>query len=191
MSENFLGTVQIEENNQGSFTPVDDTQHAVKQSFGNVIHGNLLVANPLQDTPAIIMEADCQASEECGITYNTFDGKNELPLGSGGLQSPLNDKIQVLVHADKIDIIAGTSTITVLQDGNITLTKGTTNIQVGSNITMSIQGTQVATLSQSSVEFLVPVKMPTGSMVNNKLIAVVGGTTTGSATTQTITNAGQ
>ena len=175
MSENFLGTVQIEENNQGSFTPVDDTQHAVKQSFGNVIHGNLLVANPLQDTPAIIMEADCQASEECGITYNTFDGKNELPLGSGGLQSPLNDKIQVLVHADKIDIIAGTSTITVLQDGNITLTKGTTNIQVGSNITMSIQGTQVATLSQSSVEFLVPVKMPTGSMVNNKLIAVVGG----------------
>ena len=122
---------------------------------------------------------------------NTFDGKNELPLGSGGLQSPLNDKIQVLVHADKIDIIAGTSTITVLQDGNITLTKGTTNIQVGSNITMSIQGTQVATLSQSSVEFLVPVKMPTGSMVNNKLIAVVGGTTTGSATTQTITNAGQ
>ena len=83
MSENFLGTVQIEENNQGSFTPVDDTQHAVKQSFGNVIHGNLLVANPLQDTPAIIMEADCQASEECGITYNTFDGKNELPLGSG------------------------------------------------------------------------------------------------------------
>ena len=191
MSENFLGTVQIEENNQGSFTPVDETQHAVKQSFGNVIHGNLLVANPLQDTPAIIMEADCQASEECGITYNTFDGKNELPLGSGGLQSPLNDKIQVLVHADKIDIIAGTSTITVLQDGNITLTKGTTNIQVGSNITMSIQGTQVATLSQSSVEFLVPVKMPTGSMVNNKLIAVVGGTTTGSATTQTITNAGQ
>ena len=191
MSENFLGTVQIEENNQGSFTPVDETQHAVKQSFGNVIHGNLLVANPLQDTPAIIMEADCQASEECGITYNTFDGKNELPLGSGGLQSPLNDKIQVLVHADKIDIIAGTSTITVLQDGNITLTKGTTNIQVGSNITMSIQGTQVATLSQSSVEFLVPVKMPTGSMVNNKLIAVVGGITTGSATTQTITNAGQ
>ena len=191
MSENFLGTVQIEENNQGSFTPVDDTQHAVKQSFGNVIHGNLLVANPLQDTPAIIMEADCQASEECGITYNTFDGKNELPLGSGGLQSPLNEKIQVLVHGDKVDIIAGTSTITVLQDGNITLTKGTTNIQVGSNITMSIQGTQVATLSQSSVEFLVPVKMPTGSMVNNKLIAVVGGTTTGSATTQTITNAGQ
>ena len=191
MSENFLGTVQIEENNQGSFTPVDETQHAVKQSFGNVIHGNLLVANPLQDTPAIIMEADCQASEECGITYNTFDGKNELPLGSGGLQSPLNEKIQVLVHGDKVDIIAGTSTITVLQDGNITLTKGTTNIQVGSNITMSIQGTQVATLSQSSVEFLVPVKMPTGSMVNNKLIAVVGGTTTGSATTQTITNAGQ
>ena len=191
MSENFLGTVQIEENNQGSFTPVDETQHAVKQSFGNVIHGNLLVANPLQDTPAIIMEADCQASEECGITYNTFDGKNELPLGSGGLQSPLNDKIQVLVHADKIDIIAGTSTITVLQDGNITLTKGTTNIQVGSNITMSIQGTQVATLSQSSVNFLVPVKMPAGSMVNNKLIAVVGGITTGSATTQTITNAGQ
>ena len=191
MSENFLGTVQIEENNQGSFTPVDETQHAVKQSFGNVIHGNLLVANPLQDTPAIIMEADCQASEECGITYNTFDGKNELPLGSGGLQSPLNDKIQVLVHGDKVDIIAGTSTITVLQDGNITLTKGTTNIQVGSNITMSIQGTQVATLSQSGVEFLVPVKMPTGSMVNNKLIAVVGGTTTGSATTQTITNAGQ
>ena len=191
MSENFLGTVQIEENNQGSFTPVDETQHAVKQSFGNVIHGNLLVANPLQDTPAIIMEADCQASEECGITYNTFDGKNELPLGSGGLQSPLNEKIQVLVHGDKVDIIAGTSTITVLQDGNITLTKGTTNIQVGSNITMSIQGTQVATLSQSGVEFLVPVKMPTGSMVNNKLIAVVGGTTTGSATTQTITNAGQ
>jgi len=191
MSENFLGTVQIEENNQGSFTPVDDTQHAVKQSFGNVIHGNLLVANPLQDTPAIIMEADCQASEECGITYNTFDGKNELPLGSGGLQSPLNDKIQVLVHGDKVDIIAGTSTITVLQDGNITLTKGTTNIQVGSNITMSIQGTQVATLSQSSVNFLVPVKMPAGSMVNNKLIAVVGGITTGSATTQTITNAGQ
>ena len=191
MSENFLGTVQIEENNQGSFTPVDNTQHAVKQSFGNVIHGNLLVANPLQDTPAIIMEADCQASEECGITYNTFDGKNELPLGSGGLQSPLNEKIQVLVHGDKVDIIAGTSTITVLQDGNITLTKGTTNIQVGSNITMSIQGTQVATLSQSSVNFLVPVKMPAGSMVNNKLIAVVGGTTTGSATTQTITNAGQ
>ena len=191
MSENFLGTVQIEENNQGSFTPVDDTQHAVKQSFGNVIHGNLLVANPLQDTPAIIMEADCQASEECGITYNTFDGKNELPLGSGGLQSPLNEKIQVLVHGDKVDIIAGTSTITVLQDGNITLTKGTTNIQVGSNITMSIQGTQVATLSQSSVNFLVPVKMPAGSMVNNKLIAVVGGITTGSATTQTITNAGQ
>lgn len=191
MSENFLGTVQIEENNQGSFTPVDDTQHAVKQSFGNVIHGNLLVANPLQDTPAIIMEADCQASEECGITYNTFDGKNELPLGSGGLQSPLNDKIQVLVHGDKVDIIAGTSTITVLQDGNITLTKGTTNIQVGSNITMSIQGTQVATLSQSIINFLVPVKMPAGSMVNNKLIAVVGGITTGSATTQTITNAGQ
>lgn len=191
MSENFLGTVQIEENNQGSFTPVDDTQHAVKQSFGNVIHGNLLVANPLQDTPAIIMEADCQASEECGITYNTFDGKNELPLGSGGLQSPLNDKIQVLVHGDKVDIIAGTSTITVLQDGNITLTKGTTNIQVGSNIAMSIQGTQVATLSQSIINFLVPVKMPAGSMVNNKLIAVVGGITTGSATTQTITNAGQ
>ena len=191
MSENFLGTVQIEENNQGSFTPVDDTQHAVKQSFGNVIHGNLLVAKPLQDTPAIIMEADCQASEECGITYNTFDGKNELPLGSGGLQSPLNEKIQVLVHGDKVDIIAGTSTITVLQDGNITLTKGTTNIQVSSNITMSIQGTQVATLSQSSVNFLVPVKMPAGSMVNNKLIAVVGGITTGSATTQTITNAGQ
>ena len=191
MSENFLGTVQIEENNQGSFTPVDDTQHAVKQSFGNVIHGNLLVANPLQDTPAIIMEADCQASEECGITYNTFDGKNELPLGSGGLQSPLNEKIQVLVHGDKVDIIAGTSTITVLQDGNITLTKGTTNIQVGSNIAMSIQGTQVATLSQSIINFLVPVKMPAGSMVNNKLIAVVGGITTGSATTQTITNAGQ
>jgi hypothetical protein len=189
MSENFLGTVQMEENNQGSFTPVDNTQHAVKQSFGNVIHGNLLVANVLQSTPAIIMEADCQASEEFGITYNTFDGKNELPLGSGGLQSPLNEKIQVLVHGEKVEIIAGTSTITVLEDGNITLTKGTTNIQVGSNITMSIQGTQVATFSQSSINFLVPVKMPAGSMVKNKLIAVEGAITQGQPNTQIITTA--
>ena len=37
MSENFLGMMQIEENNQGSFTPVDATQHSQKNSYGNVI----------------------------------------------------------------------------------------------------------------------------------------------------------
>ena len=191
MSENFLGTVQMEENNQGSFTPVDNTQHSQKNSYGNVILGDGIIGNTLPNTPAVIMEADCQASEHIGFTYNTSDWSN-LPLGTRGIAPQLNsDKIQVLTKPNRVDIIAGTSTITVLQDGNITLTKGTTSIQVASNITMSIQGTQVATLSQSSVEFLVPVKMPAGSMVNNKLIAVVGGTTTGSATTQTITNAGQ
>ena len=59
------------------------------------------------------------------------------------------------------------------------------------NITINVQGTPVAQLTQSAVNFLVPVNMPAGSKVNNKLIAVVGGTTVGNAATQTINNSGQ
>lgn len=175
--DNFLGQVQeLDNNNQASFSPADPTQHATKNSYGTVIHTAGLVARPRQNTPAIIMEADCQASEEVAFTTNNFDGKAELNEGDFGIQNPLNKRIQVITGENKLLIKAGTSTIEILEDGNMTL---------------AVAGTPVANFTQTGINFLVPINAPAGSKVNNKLIAVVGGTTTGNASTQTINNAGQ
>jgi hypothetical protein len=192
MAENFLGQIEeYDNNNESSFSPIDPTQHSVKNSYGKVIHTACLVANPRQNTPAVIMDADCQASEEIALTTNNFDSKANIPLGAYGIQNPINKQIQVLVLESSVKINAGTSQIEMLEDGAITITKGTTAITVGNNVEIAIQGTPVAQLTPSAVNFLVPVNMPAGSKVNSKLIAVVGGTTAGSAATQTINNSGQ
>jgi len=192
MAENFLGQIEdYDNNNESSFSPIDPTQHSVKNSYGKVIHTACLVANPRQNTPAVIMDADCQASEEIALTTNNFDSKANIPLGAYGIQNPINKQIQVLVLEDGVEINSGTSQIKMLEDGTITITKGKTVITVGNNVEIAIQGTQVAQLTQSVVNFLVPVNMPAGSKINSKLIAVVGGTTVGSAATQTINNSGQ
>jgi len=208
MVENFLGQIEeYDNNNESSFSPIDPTQHSVKNSYGKVIHTACLVANPRQNTPAVIMDADCQASEEIALTTNNFDSKANIPLGAYGIQSPINSKIQVFVLESSVKINAGTSQIEMLEDGAITITRGTsiieitdasiqikkdtTQIDITNNIDIKIQDTPVAQLTQSVVNFLVPVNMPAGSKVNSKLIAVVGGTTVGSAATQTINNSGQ
>lgn len=177
MAENFLGQIaEYDNNNQANFAPTDTTQHATKNSYGKVIHSALLVANPRQNTPAVIMEADCQASEDVALTTNNFNSKANIPLGGGGIQNPINSTIQVLVLENGVEINSGTTQIKILKNGNITI---------------NVQGTPVAQLTQSAVNFLVPVNMPAGSQVNAKLIAVVGGTTVGNAATQTINNSGQ
>ena len=170
---NFLGQIkELDNNNQASFSPADATQHATKNSYGTVIHTAGLVARPRQNTPAIIMEADCQASEEVAFTTNNFDAKTQLNVGDFGMQNPLNNKIQVITGENKVLIKAGTSTIEVLEGGNISLT---------------VAGTPVANFTQTAINFLVPINAPAGSKVNNKLIATNGAITTGNATTQTIT----
>lgn len=175
--QNFLGQIQeLDNNNQANFAPADTTQHATKNSYGTVVHTAGLIAYPRQNTPAVIIEADCQASEEVAFTTNNYDSKAELTEGDFGMQNPLNNKIQIITGENKVSIKAGTSTIEILEDGNISF---------------SVAGTPVANFTQTAINFLVPINAPAGSKVNNKLIAVVGGTTTGNASTQTITNAGQ
>jgi hypothetical protein len=202
MSENFLGQIkEYDNNNEASFSPVDQTQHCTKNSYGKVIHSSFLVGNPRPNTPAVVMEADCQASEEIAFTTNNFDSKQNIPLGGGGLQNPINSKIQVFVLENSVEIKAGTSTVQILEDGNISITSngnilqeaGTSSITINKNgnISMSVAGTPVANFSQSSVNFLVPVNMPVGSKLNNKLIAVQGSITTGSPLQHTITNTNQ
>lgn len=177
MSKNFLGQIQeLDNNNQASFEPIDATQHGAKNSYGTVIHTAGLVAKPKTNTPAVIMESDCQSSDSVGITVNHFDAQTELNEGDFGIQNPLNSKIRIITGEDKVLIKSGTSTVEILMDGTMS---------------MSIGNTAVANFTQTSINFLVPVNMPVGSKVNSKLVAVVGGTTTGSPTTQTITNAGQ
>jgi hypothetical protein len=177
MSEKFLGQIQeLDNNNQATFEPIDTTQHGVKNAYGVVVHTAGLVAKPRVNTPAVIMESDCQSSDSVGITINHFDAHTELNEGDFGIQNPLNSKIRVITAEDKVLIKSGTSTVEILMDGTMS---------------MSIGNTAVANFTQTSIDFLVPVNMPVGSKVNNKLVAVVGGTTTGNASTQTITNAGQ
>lgn len=176
MAENFLGQIEeYDNNNEASLSPVDKTQHCIKNSYGKVIHTSFLVGNPRPNTPAIIMEADCQASEEVAFTTNSFDSKENIPLGGGGLQNPINGKIQVLALEDSVEINAGTSQIKLLENGDITITKDTTTIIISNTINIKVSETSVAELTQSAINFLVPVNLPAGSKVNGKLVAVVGG----------------
>ena len=131
MAENFLGQIEeYDNNNEADFSPIDQTQHCTKNSYGKVIHTSFLVGNPRPNTPAVIMEADCQASEEVAFTTNNFDSKEKIPLGGGGLQNPINSKIQVLALEGGVEINAGTSQVKLLENGTITITKGTTTITI-------------------------------------------------------------
>lgn len=196
--DNFLGQItELDNNNQASFSPIDPTQHGVKNAYGTVIHTAGLVARPRPNTPVIVMEADCQASEEVAFTTNNFDGKAELNEGDFGIQNPLNGNIEVITGENKVLIKAGTSTIEILEDGNIQIiSNGNISQQAGTssltitndgNISMSVGGTTVANFTQTAINFLVPINAPAGSTVKNQLIAINGGITTGHPLTHTIT----
>jgi len=173
----FVGqVVDLDNNNQATFTPIDKTQHNAKNSAGTVLHTDCLVGRPRDNTPAIVTQVDSRSDDEVALTVNKADSKAQLDLGDRGIQNPINSGIRVITGEGRILIKSGNSTVEILDNGNASLIIG---------------GTPVANFTQSSIDFLLPVNMPAGSKVNNKLIAVDGGTTTGNAATQTITNTGQ
>jgi hypothetical protein len=175
--KSFLGqVVDVDNNNQATFTPVDKTQHNAKNSAGRVVHTACLVGRPRDNTLAIVMPVDSRSDDEVAMTVNNADSKAQLNLGDHAIENPINSGIRVIAGETRVFITAGSSTLEILDNGNASLI---------------IDGTPVANFTQSSIDFLLPVNMPAGSKVNNKLIAVEGGTTTGNAATQTITNPGQ
>ncbi len=194
MAENFLGQIaEYDNNNEADFTPIDKTQHNRKNSRGKVIHTACLVARPRKNTPAVIMEADCQGSEDVAFSINNNDTKSELHEGDYGIQNPLNKKIKIITGENKVYINAGSTTIQVLEDGDVLIDSngkfsvdangeilqkaGNSQISIAKDGTISMKsgGTNIANFTQASINFLVPVNMVTGSAINGKLIAVVGG----------------